>query len=104
MQENRQVQITVNDETHSVLITTYKDGTYNKAIQTFDEEGIPYCRLTTNPGYALDEDVIALRDDYEMVIGDTRDALIEAGIIEKLKPTQQIPMGFTTATLYKIVG
>lgn len=98
------IQVTVGSETHTVDITTYTDGTNNTAIQTFDAEGIPYCRLTTNPGFPLDEGVIALRDDYEMVIGETRDALLEAGIIELVEPRQRIQVGYTTATLYRVVS
>lgn len=100
---DRTVKIAIGDEVHTVHITTYKDGTNNMAIQTFDSEGIPYCRVTTNPGYKLEEGIIVLRDDYEVVIGDTRDALIKAEIIEILRPQQQIAIGYTTGTLYRVL-
>jgi|GEM_PF-4790663 len=102
MQERR-IQISVGDEVHTAHITTYKDGTNNLAIQTFDAEGMPYCRVTTNPTHVLQEGVIALRDDYEAVIGETRDALIAAGVIEMLQPKQQITIGYTTGTLYRVL-
>ena len=104
MDTDREIPFSFQDETHTAWITTYKDGTGNSAIQTFDEEGLPYCRLSTNPGILLERGVIALRDDYEMVIGETRDALLAAGIIEKLEPTQQVRIGYTTGTLYRIIG
>jgi hypothetical protein len=97
-------EITVGTETHTVHITTYTDGTHNTAIQTYDSEGIPYCRLTTNPGYPLEEGVIVLRDDYEGVIGDTRAALVKAGVIEMLQPQRHIRIGYTTGTLYRVIG
>jgi hypothetical protein len=100
---DRKVEITVGNETHTAHITTYKDGSNNLAIQTFDYEGIPYCRVTTNPGYKLKDDVVALRDDYEMVIGETRDALVTAGVIEMLQPQQHISIGYTTGKLYRVL-
>lgn len=90
-------------EVHSASITTYKDGTNNLAIQTFDHESIPYCRMTTNPGYPLEAGLVALRDDYEAVIGQTRDALISAGVLEMVQPRQHIQIGYTSATLYQVL-
>lgn len=100
---DRHIEIPVGDEVHTAHITTYKDGSNNLAIQTFDAEGIPYCRVTTNPTFVLPKGVIALRDDYEAVIGETRDALIAASVIEMLQPKQQIQIGYTTGTLYRVL-
>lgn len=101
---DRRFEITVGTEVHSVYITTYKDGTNNLAIQTFDEDSIPYCRVTTNPGYPLEADVVVLRDDYTSAIGQTRDALVEAGVLEMVQPRQGIQVGCITATLYRVLG
>lgn len=99
---DRRVEITVGSETHTAHITTYHRPK-NTAIQTFDNEGIPYCTVTTNTNYTLPASVVVLRDDYEMVIGETRDALLEAGVIEMLQPRQQISIGYTTGTLYRVL-
>ena len=96
------VEISVDGESHSAEITTYTEG--NLAIQTYDAEGFPYCRVTTNPEHRLKDGIIALRDDYENVIGRTRDALVEAGVIEMVQPRQRIPLGYTTATLYRVLA
>ena len=93
MDTDREIPFVFQGDTHTAWITTYKDGTGNSAIQTFDDEGLPYCRLSTNPEIPLERSVIALRDDYELVIGETRDALLAAEIIEKLEPTQQVRIG-----------
>jgi len=100
--EDRRVEIPVGNEIHSAHITVYRRSK-NTAIQTYDSEGIPYCTVTTNPSYVLPAGVVALRDDYEMVIGETRDALIAAGVIEMLQPKQQIPIGYTSGTLYRVL-
>lgn len=99
---NRRVEIIVGNETHIAHITVYQRPK-NTAIQTYDSEGVPYCKVTTNPIYVLPAGVVALRDDYEMVIGETRDALIKAGVIELIEPRQQIRLGYTTATLYRVL-
>jgi hypothetical protein len=65
MSTDRNISFPFQGETHTARITTYKDGTHNSAIQTFDEAGLPYCRLTTNPGIPLAAGVIVLRDDKE---------------------------------------
>ena len=95
------VEIVVDGESHSAEITTYMEG--NLAIQTYDSEGFPYCRVTTNPEHRLEDGLVALRDDYETVIGQTRDALVEAGVIELVQPRQQIRLGYTSATLYRVL-
>ena len=99
----RTEKIVVGDEKHIAHFTTYADGTENAAIQTYDEFGLPYCRPTCNPGYKLDDNIIAVRDDKMEWIGETVQALESAGLIEKLQPVQQIEVGFATATLYKII-
>lgn len=99
MDTDREIPFLLQGDTHNAWITTYKDGTGNSAIQTFDQEGLPYCRLSTNPGIPLEAGVIALRDDDELVIGATRDALLAVGLIEKLEPTQQVRIGYTTHPL-----
>jgi len=100
---DRRMPFTFGEATHTALVTTYKDGPDNVAIQTFDEDGIPYCRVTTNPPHQLKDGLIVLRDDYEDVIGTTRDALINAGVIELVVPRQQVPIGYTSGTVYRIV-
>lgn len=99
---DRRVEISVGNETHTAHITVYCRPK-NTAIQTYDSEGMPYCMVTTNPTYVLPARVVALRDDYEMVIGETRDALVAAGVIEVLQPKQQIQIGYTTGTLYRVL-
>ncbi len=99
---DRRVEISVGNETHTAHITVYRRP-QNTAIQTYDSEGIPYCMVTTNTTYVLPVRVVALRDDYEMVIGETRDALVAAGVIEILQPKQQIQIGYTTGTLYRVL-
>lgn len=99
---DRRIEIPVGNETHTVHIAAYRRPK-NTAIQTYDSEGLPYCMVTTNPTHVLPARVIVLRDDYEMVIGETRDALVGAGVIEMLQPKQQILMGYTTGTLYRVL-
>ena len=95
------VEIVVGGESHSAEITTYAKG--NLAIQTYDADGFPYCRVPTNPEHQLEDGIIALRDDYESIIGQTRDALVDAGVIEQVQPRQQIRIGYTSATLYRVL-
>lgn len=99
---DRRVEISVGNETHTAHITVYRRP-QNTAIQTYDSEGMPYCMVTTNTTYVLPVRVVALRDDYEAVIGETRDALIAAGVIEMLQPKQQVRFGYTTGTLYRVL-